>query len=692
MDKSTIKKVHVVFKTHLDIGFTDMGQNVLSKYTESYIPRAVDLAFQMNTEKEKRFIWTLGSFLIDYYLKNADKKGCVRLEEAVRRGDICWHGLACTTHTELLDEELFHYDLSISDKLDKRFGKKTISAKMTDVPGHTKAVIAPLAEHGKVYMHIGVNPSSMVPEVPMTFRWKSGEKEVIIQYSFEYGAPCCVEGMDEVLEFAHTGDNLGPQSVEAVEAEMRRIQAIYPKAQIVASTMDAYAQSLLRYRERLPVVEEEIGDTWIHGIASDPLKITRYRSLLALKNRLVEEGKMSRKDEFYDGFMLNLLLVAEHTWGLDYKKYLADFTNWDKADFQAARKADTTTLDFLTNRNANMLAVLREDFRKYRDGKFEGSYKKYEMSHAEQMEYIRKAVNALPDPLKTEADAELLRMDAKVITKAEGSRRIVPLERIQIGQWSAAFDGSGTMVYLSKGEKSWITDGCFGRFSYETYHALNCVDNYYSYNRGFRRNQCWSEGDFSKPGLEFSEDLENRNYLFGAEEIWLKGAEVTIKLRGNEDAVSRYGCPGHASITYCFEDKIAVRLSWSEKDANRMPEALWFDVVFDVENPYMWRMKKMGIKVAPMEVVRCGNRRQHCVEELYYHGSDGTIIVKNLHSPLVSVGGRWLYGDYRTLPDMTKGFSFNLFNNKWGTNFKMWCEDDCGFEYIIDFTQAGHPV
>ena len=69
MDYQKIKKVHVVYKTHLDIGFTDMGRNVLDRYVKEYIPHSVRLAEEMNGGKEKRFIWTVGSYLIDYYLK-----------------------------------------------------------------------------------------------------------------------------------------------------------------------------------------------------------------------------------------------------------------------------------------------------------------------------------------------------------------------------------------------------------------------------------------------------------------------------------------------------------------------------------------------------------------------------------------------------------------------------------------------
>ena len=36
---ASIKRVHVVFKTHLDIGFTDLGKNVIKQYMEHFIPK-----------------------------------------------------------------------------------------------------------------------------------------------------------------------------------------------------------------------------------------------------------------------------------------------------------------------------------------------------------------------------------------------------------------------------------------------------------------------------------------------------------------------------------------------------------------------------------------------------------------------------------------------------------------------------
>ncbi|MDO9542401.1 MAG: hypothetical protein Q7J98_08775, partial [Kiritimatiellia bacterium] len=51
-----ITKVHVIFKTHLDIGFTDLAANVIEKYLNVFIPSAVSLAMETREQHaQKRF-------------------------------------------------------------------------------------------------------------------------------------------------------------------------------------------------------------------------------------------------------------------------------------------------------------------------------------------------------------------------------------------------------------------------------------------------------------------------------------------------------------------------------------------------------------------------------------------------------------------------------------------------------------
>ncbi|MGL4737610.1 MAG: DUF5054 domain-containing protein [Cellulosilyticaceae bacterium] len=684
MNYSDIKKVHVVFKTHLDIGFTDLGATVLDRYLNEFIPHSIDLALALNTEENKKFIWTVGSYLIDYYLKNATPEQIAKLDEAIEKGYIRWHGISCTTHTELLDADLFAHSLEISARLDRKYQVKTIASKMTDVPGHTVGMLPHLSKQGIQYMHIGVNPSSMVPEVPEVFLWKHGNDELIVHYSSQYGLPLAIDGFDEALVFAHTGDNLGPQSELQITEEFDRIAALYPNAVIEASTLDAFAHSLLQIKDRLPIIEEEIGDTWIHGVGSDPLRIASYKELCHLRTKWVAEGKLDPSSPEYDAFAINLIMIAEHTWGLDIKKYLADFRNWSKEDFQKARAHDETTLELLTYRNAHMMGTIEYDINHYRGGKFEGSYKHYESSHEEQRAYIQAAITSLPTALQAEATAAVDRI--KPIYTEVAAPQLPPNRTHTVGDWNVRIGGNGQIYYLEKNGKVWIDGGEIGRLQYEVFDAVNCKTNYYQYNRDFLGTCSWSEGDFSKPGLEFVEDLHNKCYDFACGSIKQVSHQLFVDLYSDFEASEKYGSPRRAQIIYTFlEEKVELELKWFDKDANRIPEAIWFKFDFNVSNPYRWTMYKLGMPLSPLDVVRGGNRKQHCVDQLVYKANDGEIILNSLHAPLVSMGGRNLYEADNKFNDLANGFYYALFNNRWGTNFKMWFEEDCSFKYEITF-------
>ena len=101
---------------------TDFADNVVKRYMKEFIPNAMRIAREMRGEKE-RFVWTTGSWLIQKYLEEGENKEM--LEDAIRHGEIRWHGIPFTTHTEVMDESLFSYDLSVSVQL--RFGDRLSS-------------------------------------------------------------------------------------------------------------------------------------------------------------------------------------------------------------------------------------------------------------------------------------------------------------------------------------------------------------------------------------------------------------------------------------------------------------------------------------------------------------------------------------------------------------------------------------
>ena len=113
---SQVKTIHLIFKTHLDVGFTDLACRVVAAYFDEYIPQAIETAARLRQRGQcERFIWTTGSWLIYSYLENASPPAKRRLEKAIEAGDITWHGLPFTMHSELMDVSLFRAGLSLSE-------------------------------------------------------------------------------------------------------------------------------------------------------------------------------------------------------------------------------------------------------------------------------------------------------------------------------------------------------------------------------------------------------------------------------------------------------------------------------------------------------------------------------------------------------------------------------------------------
>ena len=311
------KRVLVLFKTHLDVGFTDLAETVAERYLSVYLPNAIRVGNELKGT-DTPFVWTVGSWLVWRALQK-DADGTV--ERAIRDGILRWHALPFTTHTELMSPKLFAYGLSLSKKLDERFGLTTTGAKMSDVPGHTVGMIPLMQQYGVSFLHIGVNPATPLPPVPKVFRWKWGDAEIRVMYQGDYGE---VEDFgDFAVYFAHTGDNLGPQSADSVKAEYEKVRALFPNCEITAATVDDLACEVAKMKD-LPVVQNEIGDTWIHGAGTDPEKVSRYRKVLR---------KLDECDAIPD-LTDSLLLVPEHTWGEDLKTFFHDDRHYSAAELE----------------------------------------------------------------------------------------------------------------------------------------------------------------------------------------------------------------------------------------------------------------------------------------------------------------------------------------------------------------------
>ncbi len=664
-----IRKIHLIFKTHLDVGFTEFAQKVVENYFTRFIPQALTTAEELrHAGGTERFVWTTGAWLIYEYLEQAEAHGRERLEKAIEAGDIAWHGLPFTTHSELLDPELFRFGLSLSAELDRRFGRRTIAAKMTDVPGHTRGIVPLLAEAGIQFLHIGVNPASTPPDVPPVFTWCSpdGSDVMVMYHKGSYGDLMTVPGLDEAIAFAHTGDNRGPQSADGIRKVFTEFHQRFPGVELVASTMDAFAECLLTVKDRLPKVCSELGDTWIHGIGSDPGKVSQYRELLRLRKSWLAKGRLKVDSLLYRDLSRALLLVPEHTWGMDVKTHLADYEAYTASEFRAKRG--------------------------------QPNFIKFASSWDEQREYVRRAVDELIDrDLKEEARATLSTLQP-VRPLAVNYGQAASLEEVfETSYFRMSFDpATGAITNLESKEtrRRWASvDTPIGLFQYETFSQSDYDRFYRQYIKNKRQVWTWAIPDFTKLGME-NAGAEHRTWLPCLTALHHRqsnrGDSFLLQLDYSGQPVEKYGCPANVAIeieALHDEPVLNFTVQWFDKAACRLPEAIWFSFMPRTGRSSNWQMDKLGQLISPLEVIRNGNRKLHALGTgLFYQDEHSGLAIETLDTPLVAPGERSLLDFNNRQPPLRKGMHFLLYNNLWGTNFPMWYEEDARFRFILKFS------
>ncbi len=659
-DNNKIEKVHLLFKTHLDIGFTNLGQNVLQTYIKEFIPGALSLSESLRQQGQTdRYIWTTGSWLIYEFLEKATPSMRRRMEEAIGRGDINWHGLPFTTHSELADASLFDLGIQLSRRLDERFGKKTIAAKMTDVPGHTRGIVPVLAKNNIRFLHIGVNSASTPPDVPSLFVWKApDDTELDVMYAKGYGNQLILPGTQVAVDIRFTNDNHGPHKPEAISNIYKELRNQFPNAQIQASTLNEIAGEVAKIHDRLPVVDQEIGDTWIHGIGSDPLKISQFRELSRLRTKWLGEKSLRFADDTDLAFGIPLLMVAEHTWGLDVKKYLRDWEIYEPEDFAAARAKP--------------------------------NFKLMEQSWQEKRAYLDKALLALPNGKQAEARASLERKAAE--NELSGFKPITdPEKNIHTHFFHLRIDPKNGSICRLKDKQSgyeWAGDkNPLALFSYQTFSKSD-YDRFH--DQYLVKKIRWAFEDFGKPGLENTNAL-SRSWMPRLQAAYHKkeaeGESVLLELALEDQEGKLKGLsPGKITVELYFPNKkkeVQVTLKWFAKPAVRLPEAYWLSFVPPVQKGD-WIIEKMGQAVNFRDVVRNGARKLHattgCVS---LQGNEKYCAVTSLDAPLVAPAERNLLNFDNALPDVANGIHFCLFNNVWGTNFTMWFENDMQYRFTF---------
>jgi len=656
-----VRRVLAMFKCHFDAGFIDTQAHVVARYFQVYFPQAIATAQRMRDAGPQRYVWTTGSWLLYEYLEQAAPDQRRHMERAIVRGDIAWHALPFSWQTELLDDSMIAGSLALSDSLDRRFGTKTTGAKMTDVPGHTRGLISPLAAHGVTFLDIGVNGGSHPADLPPLFVWKdpTGAK-LAVMYHHEYGAVTRVPDSDLAIAIVVRGDNSGPHTPEEIADIYSQLGQRFPNAVVKATNLTEIAGAVEPLQDKLPVVTAEIGDTWIYGIASDPLKVARYREVARLRRRWIDQGVLRSGDAVDVEFLRHALLEAEHTWGTDTKTWL-DFDHYKPAEL--SQMIDT-----------NNYKVVQYSWKEKRQDLFDG-------------------VATLPDALRAQAQSAIDSLDV-VEPGLSGSSRHHPEDEIETRYYIIALDpATGAIRRLRNKEsgREWAsTEHPLALFSYQTLSQADYDKFFANY---IISHADWVIKDFGKPNID-REGASSRTWFPALSDIsdqkHSSSHSILAKLVLCDAESQKSGLTAFPERLFLelelpdAEPIVNISFYWFNKPATRLPEAMWLTFNPIVDSPDHWILHKSGQNISPFDVVANGGRHMHAVSGgfVWFDGHDA-FEVETVDAPLIALGTRSPLNFSRQQPDLMAGIHSCLFNNAWGTNYIMWFGENMRFRYVI---------
>jgi uncharacterized protein DUF5054 len=656
-----VKRVLAMFKCHFDAGFIDTQANVVHKYFSEFFPQAIRVVAEMRQRGEHRYVWTTGSWLLYEYLEQATPEDCKQMEQAIARGDIAWHALPFSWQTELIEESMIAGSLALSDSLDRRFGTKTTGAKMTDVPGHTRGLIAPLAAHGVTFLDIGVNGGSRPAEVPPLFVWKDARgASLAVMYHHEYGDVIRVSGSDLAIAIVVRDDNSGPHTAEEIDKIYTQLKQRFPSAQVTACNLSVIANALKPYHDKLPLVTQEIGDTWIYGIASDPLKVARYREAARLRQKWLADGKFQLGDAVDVALLRHMLLETEHTWGTDTKTWL-DFEHYAPRELQKVLSAK--------------------------------NYEVVQFSWKEKRQDLFDGIGTLPQPLREEAISALARLTPEE-PKLMHSSHHPAKEEIEATHFILGIDPVTGAIHRLRNRKSgrdWASaDHPLALFSYQTLSEMDYVRFFSNY---IISEADWVAKDFGKPNIERF-GAKSANWLPTLSSLAISadsgGHRLLAALEIRDSAALESGhaaFPGKMYLKLFLpesEPSISLDFYWFQKPATRFPEALWLTFNPIVGAPQGWMLYKSGEQVSPFDVVPAGSRHLHALSTGFaYRDEKGAFEMETIDAPLVAAGDKSPLNFSGSQPDLSGGIHCNLFNNAWGTNYVLWFSEDMRFRMIL---------
>jgi len=730
IESNRVEQVIVVFKTHFDIGYTDMASNVVAKYRTTMIDQALQVVDQnRGLPPEQQFVWTIPGWPMkkiteEWPGQTPERKQRVRQALWDRRFVV--HALPFTTHTELLEAEDLVRGMSFSSQLARDAGLPLPrDAKMTDVPSHSWFIPTMLRHAGVDFLHLGCNPASRSPLVPPLFWWQGPDgSRVLTMYSAqEYGTGLASPKdwpYRTWLALIHTGDNHGPPTPEEVKKLLDEAKQKLPGIKVRIGRLSDFADAILAEKPNLSIVRGDMPDTWIHGPMSDPAgaKLARnIRPALAtaeyLATALDSWGlRLPASSNILAEASENSLLYGEHTWGgafwWIYGKYVLPFGDEWKAErtagkFQRIESSWDEHTAYIEKAHSLITPLLTEEIKTLAQSVSVAGPRivvfnplPWQRDGIVTLKTVARFSAVQPasggDVAAVKADGESLTFVARRLPPM-GYQTFVPVKEtpdamqlktdahaatLENGFFKITLDptrGSiASLVDIRSGRE--LVDSAapqgFGQYLYERFDR----DQVQAFVKAYVKISAdWGLNELGKPSMPPATQVP---YLAASpKNFQLRFERTPVSVSAVMDAPASNGVPNAVTTRltlYADQPWVDLEVTVHNKPFDPWPEAGWICLPFKVEEP-QFRLGRLGSIIDPAKDIVWG-----CNFHLFALNSGMTITdpanrgvgLCPLDSPLVSLGepGGWKYSN-KFAPRKSRAF-INLFNNQWSTNFRLW--------------------
>lgn len=692
-------KIFLVFKTHFDIGFTQLSRDVIKQYSGQMLSEVIATCDATADMGKLRYVWTMPSWPLGIMQGNSEKRA--DLDRLVRGKQIAFHALPFTSHTDFSGIMDMVEGLRYGNKLAAEYDlPQPVSAKMTDVPGHGRILPTILARAGVKFLHLGCNAYAMPPDVPPLFFWEGPDgSRVLTMYSRGgYGSAMLPpEGWPFPVWMAlmHTQDNCGPQSAERIRDLAAEARAACPETEIVCGTMDNFYAALAQCDlSGLPVVTGDLADSWIHGVGSYPLEVRTVRQtrrdLAAAGAALLAAGGDRQGFEAARQRATGAqVLFCEHTWGLDVKTWMDPMRVYGKRAFRARRNTEeyrkmeeswqeqTDRADTAAEAAAEALACVKRGC---------GAVLNVNGSAFTGWAEAKDAVNAV----RLAGKDRIYVRDLAPLSASEPEGKIyAPAESVlENHRYRLTLDETRrviTQLYDKKLGRALAKerDGV-GVFSYQ--YDVYGIQEMTEYLRGYAyRFYDWGIRDNGKDNYP---ECPHRTFRPACEKIEAEG--YSLILHYSSPAAAPYGDGRRIRITISLPpegDELFVRTELMGKEATPYVESGSFCLPLAEDAP-RYRFNKNGDLIDPArDIVPCANHALYCLESFACaeNGREGLCVVSH-DAPLCAIGETGIYSYRKEYEAHAPILYFNLFNNMWGTNFPQWIQGN----FTWDFTLFGY--